>query len=90
MRATVSSAAVRLVPADSMGREALSERDGEIRAALVYRAGELPGVLQIAAHDAEQGGFRLLTAPAAEPASLACERLGARADMRQHEMRLTL
>ena len=59
-------------------------------------------MLQIAAHDAdaaealpaavatEHGGFRLLDDPAAEPASLACERLGARADVRQHEMRLTL
>ena len=78
------------------------ERDGETRGALVYRAGEPPGVLQIAAHDADDaeallatvaaghGGFRLLNAPAEEPASQACARLGARADVRQHEMRLTL
>ncbi len=83
------------------------ERVGETRGALVYRShpeaeGGPPGVMQIAARDAdaaeallaavagENGGFRLLNAPADEPPSLACERLGARAEVRQHEMRLTL
>ncbi len=83
------------------------ERDGETGGALVYRPrpeaeGGPPGVIQIAARDAdaaeallatvasENGGFRLLNAPAGEPPSLACERLGARAEVRQHEMRLTL
>jgi len=78
------------------------EQDGDLRGALVYRVVDPPGVLQVAARDvksaetllaavaAQHGGFRLLNAPADEPASLACERLGARADVRQHEMRLTL
>jgi hypothetical protein len=70
-----------------MGRDALSERDREIRGVLVFRAGEPPGGLQIAAHDADAAEA---SGSAAEPASLACERLGARADVRQREMRLTL
>jgi ribosomal protein S18 acetylase RimI-like enzyme len=83
------------------------EGDGETVGALVYRPrpeaeGAPPGVMQIAARDADaaeallatvagqNGGFRLLNAPAGEPPSLACERLGARPEVRQHEMRLTL
>jgi ribosomal protein S18 acetylase RimI-like enzyme len=83
------------------------ERDGETCGALVYRSrpeaeGGPPGVMQIAARDAdaaeallatvarENGGFRLLNAPTGEPPSLACERLGACAEVRQHEMRLSL
>lgn len=82
------------------------ERDGGCAGALVYRepgpAGGLPSVLQIAARDKDAAaellaalavrgeGFRFLNAPANEPASAACERLGARAEIRQLEMRLTL
>ncbi len=77
-------------------------RDGETIGALVYRhpreTGGLPSVLQVAAHDEEAAtallaavsargeGFRFLNAPAGEPASRACERLGARPEIRQHEM----
>jgi hypothetical protein len=44
----------------------------------------------LAAVAARGEGFRLLNAPADEPASNACERLGARGETRQHEMRLRL
>jgi hypothetical protein len=87
MRATVSSAAVRLVPADSIGRDALGE--GTARSAQRSSTGP-------ASRPACCRSPRTTPTPAeasgsaAEPASLACERLGARADVRQHEMRLTL
>jgi ribosomal protein S18 acetylase RimI-like enzyme len=60
---------------------------------------DLPRIAHIAARDADAavdllaavallgGGFRFLNAPADEPASAACERLGARPEIRQHEMR---
>ncbi len=81
-------------------------RAGGTAGALVYRhpsepAG-LPSVLQIAAQDEEaamellaavssrDNGFRFLNAPAGEPASRACERLGARSEIRQCEMRRPL
>jgi ribosomal protein S18 acetylase RimI-like enzyme len=71
-------------------------------AVLYQRSAELPRIAQIAARDEDAaaellaavalqgGGFRFLNAPAAEPASAACERLGARADIRQNEMRTSL
>jgi hypothetical protein len=78
------------------------DRDGERAGALLYRdpgqAGGLPSIVQIAARGedaapellaafaARREGFRFLNAPANEPASSACERLGARAEIRQHEM----
>jgi ribosomal protein S18 acetylase RimI-like enzyme len=79
------------------------ERDGERAGAVVYQhAPGLPRVWQIAARDEDAaaalltavasagGGLRFLNVPAADPASRACERLGARAEVRQHEMRLSL
>ena len=81
--------------------EALELDDGG--GAVVYQKDQsLPRVARIAARDQAAavallsavaslgGGFRFLNAPADEPASAACERLGARAEVRQHEMRLTL
>jgi ribosomal protein S18 acetylase RimI-like enzyme len=78
------------------------ERDDETWGALVYRRGTPADVMQLTARDvaaaeallaavaAESHGFRLLNAPAGEPAALACARLGARPEVRQHEMRLPL
>ena len=79
------------------------ERDGERAGAIVYQlAPGLPRVWQIAARDEDAaaelltavaavgGGLRFLNVPAGDPASAACERLGARAEAHQHEMRLTL
>ncbi len=71
--------------------------------AVVYQAsGGLPRIACIAARDEAAavdllaavalfgGGFRFLNAPADEAASAACERLGASAEIRQHEMRKSL
>jgi ribosomal protein S18 acetylase RimI-like enzyme len=77
----------------------VAERDGEPVGAALYQPGEeLLRVVQIAARDEDAAAellvaaagrsklVRLLNAPADEPASLALERLGARAEIRQHEM----
>jgi ribosomal-protein-alanine N-acetyltransferase len=71
--------------------------------AVVYQtSADLPRIMSIAARDEEaaadllvavarlSGGFRFLNAPADEPASAACERLGCRPEVRQHEMRKSL
>ena len=81
------------------GAFALAEGAG----AVVYQtSADLPRIACIAARDEEAaadllasvallgGGFRFLNAPADEPASAACERLGARPEIRQREMRKTL
>jgi GNAT superfamily N-acetyltransferase len=84
--------------------EAFKLEDGGRRlGAVVYQPDPTrPRVTQIAAQDegvagallaavaARGEGFRFLNAPADEPASLACERLGARPEVRQHEMCLPL
>jgi GNAT superfamily N-acetyltransferase len=74
----------------------------EMRAAVVFRQEpEVVTVLQIAAIDERSAGdalvaaaaghtLRLINAPVGEPADRALERLGARAVVRQHEMRLDL
>jgi ribosomal-protein-alanine N-acetyltransferase len=71
--------------------------------AVVYQtSADVPRIAHIAARDEDAaaellaavallgGGFRFLNAPADEPASAACERIGARPEIRQHEMRATL
>ena len=77
---------------------------GDDAGAVVYqRSADVPRVAQIAARDEDAaadllaavaflggGGFRFLNAPAGEPASAACERLGARVEVRQHELRVSL
>jgi len=77
--------------------------DGETSgAALYHRVGDLPRVLQLGARDvqaathllaavAAQGdGLRFVNVPDEEPAAAALERLRARIEVRQHEMRLFL
>jgi GNAT superfamily N-acetyltransferase len=71
--------------------------------AVVYQSSaDLPRIAQIVARDEDSaadllaavallgGGFRFLNASADAPASAACERLGARPEIRQHEMRKSL
>jgi ribosomal protein S18 acetylase RimI-like enzyme len=71
--------------------------------AVVYQTSvDTPRIANIAARDEHAaadllaavarlgGGFRFLNAPANEPASAACERLGCRPEIRQHEMRKSL
>jgi GNAT superfamily N-acetyltransferase len=71
-------------------------------AVLYQTSADLPRIANIAARDEDTaaellaavallgGGFRFLNAPADESASVACERLGARPEIRQHEMRKRL
>jgi len=79
------------------------ERGGETAGAAVYRSGPgPPAVLQLAARDeaaaaqllaaiaAHGDGLRFLNLPTGDPATAALERLGARAELRQHELRLRL
>jgi len=78
------------------------ERDGAIAAAIVYRDGAAPSVLQAAAVDvaaaadalraaaAGEREIRFTNAPTNEPFSQALEQLGGRLVARQHEMRLGL
>ena len=81
----------------------IHDRGGEIAGAALCRvSSERVSVLQIAARDEDAaadliaaassraGTLRLINAPAGEPASRALERLGGRAEVRQHEMRLDL
>jgi GNAT superfamily N-acetyltransferase len=77
--------------------------DGEPAGAVLYhRVGDLPRVLQLGARSVEaathllaavaaQGdGLRFVNVPDDDPAAAALARLGARTEVRQHEMRLSL
>jgi ribosomal protein S18 acetylase RimI-like enzyme len=79
------------------------ERDGETVGALLYQPGQAqPGVAQIAARDEQAAahllvalaatgdGLRLVNLPAGDPAEKALGLLGARRQIGQHEMRLSL
>lgn len=79
------------------------DRDGEVAAAVAFRDDpDLAVILQIAGVDydaaadallaaaGQERGLRLSNAPAGEPPDRAMERLGGRAVVRQHEMRLAL
>jgi GNAT superfamily N-acetyltransferase len=79
------------------------ELEGETAGAVLYhRVGDLPRVLQLGARDveaathllaavaAEGDGLRFVNVPDDDPAAAALARLGARIEVRQHEMRLSL